>query len=551
MDNQRLILFVALGFVLLLIWQQWQSDYGPKTQSPAATSSSPEVAQEPAKAPEATDVPEAGEPPSAAAPAGEPEAPRGGQIVEVITDVLRVHIDTQGGVLREVDLPAYPVSVDKPDVPVALLQSTGAEVFVAQSGLRSADRPAPDHYASFAAEQLRYQLGADEDELVVPLTWSEDGIEVTKTYRFRRGKYLIKMEQALTNGSDEPWSGSQYRQLQRSRPVKKQRFIYTYTGGVIYSEQTKYDKIDFDEMEDEPLRLELTGGWSAMIEHYFLGAWVPNQDETNLFYSIVSSSASPRLYTLGMRSPARVVEPGESTVFASELFVGPKLQHRLEKIAPDLELTVDYGRLTVISKPLYWILEWIHRFIGNWGWSIILLTILIKLVFYKLSETSYRSMAKMRNVQPRMQALRERYGDDKQRMNQALMELYKTEKINPLGGCLPIVIQIPVFIALYWVLLESVELRQAPFIFWIKDLSTKDPYYVLPVLMGITMFAQQKLNPAPIDPVQQKIMMSLPFVFTVFFAFFPAGLVLYWFTNNLLSIAQQWAITKRMEKHKT
>jgi YidC/Oxa1 family membrane protein insertase len=304
-------------------------------------------------------------------------------------------------------------------------------------------------------------------------------------------------------------------------------------------------------MEGEPLRLELIGGWSAMIEHYFVGAWVPNQEETNLFYSIVSRSASPRLYTLGMRSPARVVAPGESTVFASELFVGPKLQHRLEQIAPGLELTVDYGYLTVIAKPLYWILEWIHRFVGNWGWSIILLTILIKLAFYKLSETSYRSMAKMRNVQPRMQALRERYGDDKQRMNQALMELYKTEKINPLGGCLPILIQIPVFISLYWVLLESVEMRQAPFIFWIQDLSTKDPYYVLPVLMGITMFAQQKLNPAPIDPVQQKIMMSLPFVFTVFFAFFPAGLVLYWFVNNLLSIAQQWAITKRMEKPKT
>jgi YidC/Oxa1 family membrane protein insertase len=547
MDNPRLILFVALGFVLLLIWQQWQADYGPKSVPPTATSSSAEVTQAPA---EATDVPEAGEPPSGEAPASEIAAPTG-QTVEVLTDVLRVQIATQGGVLRQVELLKYPVSVDEPDVPIDLLQSAGQEVFVAQSGLRSADSPAPDHYASFAAEQLSYHLGADGDELVVPLTWSDGGIEVTKTYRFRRGEYLVEMEQVLKNGSGEPWSGSQYRQLQRSRPLKKQRFIYTYTGGVIYSEQTKYDKIKFDEMEDEPLRLELIGGWSAMIEHYFVGAWVPNQEETNLFYSIVSRSASPRLYTLGMRSPARVVAPGESTVFASELFVGPKLQHRLEQIAPGLELTVDYGYLTVIAKPLYWILEWIHRFVGNWGWSIILLTILIKLAFYKLSETSYRSMAKMRNVQPRMQALRERYGDDKQRMNQALMELYKTEKINPLGGCLPILIQIPVFISLYWVLLESVEMRQAPFIFWIQDLSTKDPYYVLPVLMGITMFAQQKLNPAPIDPVQQKIMMSLPFVFTVFFAFFPAGLVLYWFVNNLLSIAQQWAITKRMEKPKT
>lgn len=546
MDNQRLILFVALGFVLLLIWQQWRADYGPQPQPPTVTSSSQEAGPAPAVA---TDVPEAGEPLISGKPTSEPEAPSG-QIVEVTTDVLRVQIDTRGGVLRQVALLEYPVSVDKPDQPFDLLMSTPQEVFVAQSGLRSAERPAPDHYASFAAERSTYKLGDGEDELVVPLTWSEDGIQVTKSFRFHRGDYLIKMEQELKNTSDEPWSGSQYRQLQRSRPVKKQRFIYTYTGGVIYSEQTKYEKIKFDKMEEAPLKVELTGGWSAMIEHYFVGAWVPNQDETNLFYSIVSRSSSPRLYTLGMRSPVREVSPGESTVFASELFVGPKLQHRLAQIAPGLDLTVDYGFLTVIAKPIYWFLELIHRFVGNWGWSIILLTLSIKLAFYKLSETSYRSMAKMRGVQPRMQALRERYGDDKQRMNQALMELYKTEKINPLGGCLPIVIQIPVFIALYWVLLESVEMRQAPFIFWIHDLSTKDPYYVLPVLMGITMFAQQKLNPAPIDPVQQKVMMALPFIFTVFFAFFPAGLVLYWFVNNLLSIAQQWAITKRMEKGK-
>jgi YidC/Oxa1 family membrane protein insertase len=548
MDNQRLILFIALAFILLLIWQQWQADYGPEPQVQPQSNAEPSQTTD-RPLPRADDVPEAGEPVRSTEPAAAvPEERPSGQIVEVLTDVLRVEIDTRGGVIRKVELLNYPVSTDKPGEPVDLFKTTPQEVFVAQTGLRSADRAAPDHYAPFSAEQPSYSLAEGDTELLVPLSWSQDGIEVTKTYRFERGEYLIGMTQQLRNKTAEPWTGSQYRQLQRSRPLSKPRFIYTYTGGVIYNEEIKYEKIDFDEMEKEPLRRELLGGWVAMIEHYFVGAWVPDQEQSNLFYSIVSRSATPRVYTIGMRSPARVVAPGDRTVFSSELFVGPKLQHRLEEIAPGLELTVDYGYLTVIAKPLYWIMEWIHRFVGNWGFSIILVTILIKLAFYKLSETSYRSMAKMRNVQPRMQALRERYGDDKQRMNQALMELYKNEKINPLGGCLPILIQIPVFIALYWVLLESVELRQAPFILWIDDLSTKDPFYVLPVLMGITMFAQQKLNPAPIDPVQQKIMMSLPFVFTVFFAFFPAGLVLYWFVNNLLSIAQQWVITKRMEQ---
>jgi YidC/Oxa1 family membrane protein insertase len=300
-------------------------------------------------------------------------------------------------------------------------------------------------------------------------------------------------------------------------------------------------------MEDEKLKINSTGGWIAMIQHYFLSAWIPAQEGTNLVYSISSTNRYPATYTIGMRSANKTVTNGGSAEFNSQFFVGPKLVERLEEITPGLDLTVDYGVLTFLSKPLYWLLSFYHSYVGNWGLAIILLTFTIKAVFYKLSEASYRSMARMRKVAPRLKKLKERHGDDRQKMNQAMMELYKTEKINPMGGCLPMLVQIPVFIALYWALLETVALRQAPFILWIQDLSVMDPYYVMPVIMGISMFIQQRLNPAPPDPIQAKVMMALPFVFTIFFAFFPAGLVLYWIVNNSLSIAQQWVITKRIE----
>jgi YidC/Oxa1 family membrane protein insertase len=316
---------------------------------------------------------------------------------------------------------------------------------------------------------------------------------------------------------------------------------------VYYNQETKYEKVKFDTMEESQLKLESHGGWIAMIQHYFLSAWIPNQDETNLIYTIANTKRNPSTYTIGLRSANKSAPAGGSTEFSSQLFVGPKIVKRLEEISPGLELTVDYGVLTFLSKPLYWLLSWYHSFVGNWGVAIILLTLTVKTLFYKLSETSYRSMAKMRKVSPRLKALKERYGDDRQKMNQAMMELYKTEKINPMGGCLPILVQIPVFIALYWALLESIDLRQAPFIFWIHDLSVMDPYYVLPILMGISMVIQQRLNPPPPDPIQAKIMMALPFVFTIFFAFFPSGLVLYWISNNSLSITQQYIITRRIE----
>ncbi|MGE0372083.1 MAG: membrane protein insertase YidC [Gammaproteobacteria bacterium] len=542
MDNQKIILFFALSFVLLLIWQAWQEDYATDGAAPAAQTAPAPAADIPAAPAAQETVPEAG------TPAAVPPAPRAfqrAQRVHVVTDLLAVELDTTGGDLREVALLGYPVSTEKRDEPFRLMRDEGARVFIAQSGLIS-QQPAPDHYAVFTAEATEYRLQGDE--LRVPLRWTgADGISVTKTYVFHRDSYQIGIEYRVENNSAAPWTGYQYRQFQRSLPGEdeKSAFIYTYTGGVIYSQEEKYEKIDFDDMDKRDLSRSITGGWAAMIQHYFLGAWLPGPQETNQFYS---KAPKGQPYVLGLLSQPITVAPGEAGEFSSRLFVGPKDQTRMEKAAEGLRLTVDYGVLTILAQPLFWLLKYIHGVVGNWGWSIILLTLMVKLVFYKLSETSYRSMANMRVLQPKLMQLRERYGDDRQRMSQAMMDLYKKEKINPLGGCLPMLVQIPVFIALYWVLLESVELRQAPFVLWIHDLSTKDPYYILPLLMGVTMFIQQKLNPPPPDPIQAKVLMALPFIFTLFFAFFPAGLVVYWVANSVLSILQQWYITHRIEK---
>ncbi|MDH5353732.1 MAG: membrane protein insertase YidC, partial [Gammaproteobacteria bacterium] len=471
----------------------------------------------------------------------------GQRLILVETDVIRAEIDSLGGVVRSLKLKKFPVTLDQPDVWLEIVHSQSDSVYLMQSGLRNKNNTAPTHYSIYQTARTEYRLEDGEDELIVPFYWSENGIEVTKSYHFRRGDYLVDVKHRVVNNSGDDWIGSQYRQIQRSRPLETSRLLYTYTGSVYYNEEVKYEKVDFDDMEDSVLKTESTGGWIAMLQHYFLSAWVPAEDDKNLVYSIANTKRNPATYTIGLRSENNQASPGGSVEFNSQMFVGPKIVDRLEEISPGLDLTVDYGVLTFISKPLYWLLSFYHSYVGNWGLAIILLTLTIKAVFYKLSETSYRSMARMRKVGPRLKTLKERYGDDRQKMNQAMMELYKTEKINPMGGCLPILVQIPVFIALYWALLESVDLRQAPFIFWIKDLSVMDPFYVLPVIMGISMFIQQKLNPAPPDPIQAKVMMALPFVFTIFFAFFPSGLVLYWVVNNVLSIAQQYVITKRIE----
>ncbi|MFN2309914.1 MAG: membrane protein insertase YidC [Gammaproteobacteria bacterium] len=543
MDNQRLMLFIALSFVSLMLWEAWQRDYA--TPPPVVSSESIPAGAE--GAPPAADLPLASAlPPAAAGPAAETLA-RSAR-VRVRTDVLDIELDTRGGDLRQVDLVQYPKSPKTPQDTVRLLSDTPPELFILQSGLRTQTGTEPTHHIDFTAERQEYHLAAGQDELVVPLTWqSPEGVTVTKRYRFQPGSYVIGLEQALSNHSGADWVGYPYRQLQRTEAGKDANsfFIYTYTGGVIYSPAEKYEKIAFSDMAKADLSRSISDGWAAMIQHYFLAALIPEAGEPNQYYTRALSNGR---YVLGLVGPTQSVPDGATQVFSSRIFVGPKLQDHLGQVAPGLELTVDYGLLTVLAKPIFWLLEKIHALVGNWGWAIILLTLLIKLIFYKLSETSYRSMAQMRKLAPRLQVLKERYGDDRQKLNQAMMDIYRTEKINPLGGCLPILIQIPVFIALYWVLLESVEMRQAPFILWLTDLSAKDPFYVLPLIMGVTMFIQQKLNPAPLDPVQAKVMMVLPFIFTVFFAFFPSGLVLYWVTNNTLSIAQQWVITKRVEQ---
>ena len=553
MDNTRLFLYAALVFVGMLLWQQWQVDYGPQpVEDLRSGTAQPDTGDMNANLPQMDDLPDQADntvTPSAASdiPQLSDESQSQSRIIIVETDVITAEIDTVGGVLRSLKLKKFPVSLEQPDELLEIVHNQSNSVYLLQSGLRNKDNTAPTHYSVYSAAQDRYSLESGNDELVVPLVWRENGIEVVKSYHFKRGNYLVDVRHQVTNNSAEPWLGAQYRQIQRSRPLEESRILYTYTGSVYYNEEVKYEKVTFDDMEDAQLKLESNGGWIAMLQHYFLSAWIPSQDETNLVYSIANTRRQPSTYTIGMRSENRQASPGESIEFSSQMFVGPKIVGRLEEISPGLELTVDYGVLTFISKPLYWLLSFYQSYVGNWGLAIILLTLTIKAAFYKLSETSYRSMARMRKVAPRMKTLKERYGDDRQKLNQAMMELYKTEKINPMGGCLPILVQIPVFIALYWALLESVDLRQAPFIFWIKDLSVMDPYFVLPIIMGISMLIQQKLNPAPPDPIQAKVMMALPFVFTIFFAFFPSGLVLYWVINNILSIAQQWVITRRIE----
>jgi len=568
MDFQRLFLFIALSIVLLLIWDAWQKDFGHQAPTPtqASAPAHPGAAPSSGTGQGASDVPtvapsastpeSAKTPASSAAPAhaAQPaDVLKQGRRIRVHTDTLDVVIDTVGGDIRRVKLPKYPVSANKPDTPFVLMDDTDQHLFVAQSGFTQ--KPgvkvnAPNHYSTYSAERTDYTLQPGEKTLTVDLTWTgRDGVSVTKRYTFTRGRYLIKMAYLVHNGGTRPWQANAYDQLQRTKPPSQSHLgEHTYTGAVYWSPSDHYQKVSFGDIDDGALKKTFKGGWAAMIQHYFLGAWIPNPDASFHYYT---QALNGERYVIGLYSPQLSVAPGQSrTLDASSLFVGPKVQKRLEAIAPGLDLTVDYGYLTFISKPLYWLLAKIHGFVGNWGWAIVLLTILIKAVFYKLSETSYKSMANMRRVQPRMKAIKERFAGDRQRQNQAMMELYKKEKINPLGGCLPIAIQIPVFIALYWVLLESVELRQADWIFWIHDLSTKDPYYVLPIIMGITMLLQQRLNPTPMDPIQAKVMMVLPIAFTVFFAFFPAGLVIYWIVNNSLSILQQWYITRVVLKTK-
>jgi YidC/Oxa1 family membrane protein insertase len=468
--------------------------------------------------------------------------------IQIITDVIDVEIDTKGGDFRRVVLRKYSVTADVPEEKLILLTDADINYHVAQSGLVSANKgTAPSHNAIYRSEQSVYRLAEGKDVIDVPLYWEgENGLKIKKVLTFRRNDYVVDVNYYITPGQ-QSWSGSDYMQITRSLPVEinSNAFIRTYTGGVVYNDEIKYEKYDFDDIAEENLNYQLTDGWLAMIQHYFLAAWLPESGKDNLYFSRYNRAKDH--YTLGTRTSAVTIEAGQTGEITSRFVVGPKLQNKLEEIAPGLDLTVDYGVLTIFAKPLFWLLDFFHGIFENWGWAIIFLTITVKAVFYKLSEMSYRSMARMRKVAPRIQKMKEQFGDDRQAMSKAMMDMYKREKINPMGGCFPILVQMPVFISLYWVLLESVEMRHAPFVLWLTNLTDKDPYFVLPVLMGISMFIQQKLNPAPVDPIQQKVFQIMPFAFTIMFAFFPSGLVLYWVVNNILSITQQYVITKRIE----
>ena len=547
MDNQRLLVWATFAMMVWLTYQAWVEDYAPReTPAPVTTEDPLAVPVDDGVLP---DLPAATSDDTVAAPQIDAEPPQqvtspadnaAGKIT-VLTDVLELEINLQGGTIESAFVRNYPVAKDRPDAPVQLLAPDGGRYAVLQSGLRAgSNNSEPNHLATFTAAANAYDMG-NADDLVVTLRWTDGaGITLEKDIRLSRGSYRIDVTQRVVNESDANWRGAEYAQLLRhSEEPERSMFdveSYSFDGPIIYDGE-KSQKLDRDDLlSDGPFNVSAVGGWTGGIQHHFLTMIVPPAEGEYRF----STAARGAVSTSSMIGPAVIIEPGASHTFATTFFVGPKLQAQLEEVTESLKLTVDYGWLTILSQPLFWLLSLVYEFVGNWGTAIIIVTILIKLVFYKLTEASGRSMAKMREIQPRMKALQDRYKDDRQALSQAMMELYKREKVNPAAGCLPILIQMPFFLAFYWVLLESVEMRQAPFALWITDLSSRDPYFILPIIMGAAMLFQQKLNPAPADPVQAKVMQVMPIVFTGFFAFFPSGLVLYWVTNTLLSIAQQW-----------
>jgi YidC/Oxa1 family membrane protein insertase len=470
----------------------------------------------------------------------------------VRTDVLDVEINLRGGDLVRADLPTYPLAKHEPDRPVRLLDFDPDTLWVFETGLRSVDGGAdPNHLAPFRSASREYSLGDGEDVLVVTLDWAgEDGITAQKVYTFRRGEYAVDLVLKAASKDGAAWRGAPYVQMRRLYHAVKRSYTsvdsYSFSGPVLFNGEN-YEKHKFDDLAKQPVTQKVEGGWLAAIQHHFLAAAVPpTTDEVT--YQAATRGQEFVLTAIGS---VRTVDPATPLEYPVKLFVGPKLQDQLATTGPKLERAVDFGVLTVLSQPLFWLLSKVEIFVNNWGWAIVIVTIMIKLAFYKLMQTQGRSMAKMRRLAPRMKALQERYKEDRQALSQAMMDLYKKEKVNPAAGCLPMLVQMPFFFAFYWVLVESVEMRQAPFILWIDDLSARDPYYVLPLLMAGAMFLQTKMSPPPPDPVQARMMQIMPLAFSVLFFFFPSGLVLYWLTNTLLSILQQWRINKVVEREAT
>ncbi len=533
MDTRRLVLFVIFSMSILMLWDAWQRQHTPvepasitqqTTANPAAdsqntTSNNTNTADLPVE--------------------GDYKLIQGKRIT-VITDTYKAEIETIGGDLRKLELLKHRAS-DNESSFVLMDDSAKPMLYVAQTGLIGADLPS--HNASFTSGASSYQMQDGQDSLEVRLSWADNnGISVDKIYTFHRNRYDIDVNYEVKNGSATAITPTVYYQIVHDSDSNQgSKLMPTFTGGSYYTESTKFKKVAFKDMEKSPLSITSNDGWVGLLQHYFVSAWIPKDGLSRKFYT---EKLGENIYRIGTKSTLSTIAPGASLNVPARLFAGPQTKQDLASTAPGLEYTVDYGWLTIIATPLFWLLSKIHQLVQNWGIAIILLTILIKAAFFKLSASGYRSMAQMRELAPRLQSMKEKFGDDRQKMQMAMMDLYKKEKINPMGGCFPILIQVPVFIALYWVLLGSVELRHAPFFGWIHDLSAIDPYYVLPILMGATMLIQTKLNPKPTDPMQAKIMTWMPVIFSVFFFFFPAGLVLYWLVNNILSIAQQWYVNK-------
>ncbi len=556
MDIKRTVLLVVFSLSLMLLWENWNRYNGaPSLLSPTpATQAGADAPNADASLPQATTTPA----PAATTQLPAAEAPAAkGETISITTDLLKAEVSTQGGEITRVELLQHE---DNNGKPVVLLDRSATHTYVAQSGLIGGNLP--NHRSQFTARAGVRTLEAG-NTLSLVLDAEQDGVKLTKTYTFKRGDYEIGVRHDITNQGAAAITPSVYVQLVRddSKLDGSSRFYSTFTGPAVYTNTDKYRKVDFEDIDKgkNPAAARTPDGWVAMVQHYFVSAFAPlSKGEHELF----TRKIGPNLYAVGAIMPVGPVAAGATASQEGKLYAGPQESLKLEKFATDFDLVKDYGWLTIIAKPIFWLMTQIHKLLDNWGWTIIVLTILIKLAFFPLSAASYRSMAKMKLVTPKMTAIRERHKGDPQKMNAAMMELYKTEKINPLGGCLPIVVQIPVFIALYWVLLASVEMRHAPWLGWIQDLSAPDtlfgtlpgvdmPIGLLPIIMAVSMYVQTKLNPAPPDPVQAKVMMIMPLVFSFMFFFFPSGLVLYWVVNNLLSIAQQWVITKQSTAAKT
>ena len=535
MDFQRVFLFLIFSFSLFLLWDGWQREQQPIPQIVSAAS-----------------TPVASQSLASLAKPGSPQlvvsaqkTAQTGERISVKTDFFRAEINTAGGDIRRIELLQHFDTVDK-SKPFVLFQQEEGHTYMAQSGLLGPGLPT--HNTIFTAQAHAYELSEGKDSVEVRLSAkNEAGTKVSKVFVFHKSSYLIDVNYEIENTGPSKITPSAYYQLVRDdiEPTGGTMFVPTYTGPAVYTELEKFQKIDFPSIAKNKASVPKTAdnGWAGMLQHYFVSAWLPKGNSPREFYA---KQLEDKLYSVGLVLPVATIEPGNMGKISVPLYVGPA-QSNLDNIAPGLGLSVDYGFLTIIAKPLFWLLTAIHGWVQNWGLAIIILTILIKLAFFPLSAASYRSMAKMRVVAPKLAKIKEQYSDDRERLNRAMMDLYKTEKINPLGGCLPVLIQIPVFISLYWAILASVEMRYAPFYGWITDLSRADPYYVLPIIMGISMVIQSKLNPTPPDPMQAKLMQIMPVAFSIVFFFFPVGLVLYSVVNNVLSIAQQWYITRNTE----